>query len=382
MIKLSTLTANLENALNNGLSGLTFKLHTDTATYADALRVGNDVKDVVNGIVTNTASDVKNTSDGLIYGTFTNRVELIVKCRDTDEDVFQLVEGANGTERQLVELGTINYIQKIRDLLDGFTAEQRRETLTDDDAKSYDVSSAYSLALSGVRAQISPIGDCYTFVFYAYYNVIENGENSKDWTAKLDGDVLSYGTFTIRRVPTQDAFTYSGDKTASAKSLSSSHVLAVTFELPAISGKVNSTIKKYLLEGENNVAHILTLRLGNETKSYLVIFGQVDGTASGVLNVGQSVTFVETAEEYGLISISPNLYAYVYTKTATSLSLGIAKNSVVYSFASREFYGNNPAAESDTITIDVGVTQNCVIIATQELSADGLSSLNSTITEN
>ena len=86
MIKLTDITENLTNVFNQNPMGLTFKLFTDTGKYKRAIRRYNTVIDYINGIVSVTSSNVTKTNDGFIIGTMTNRIELLVRCKDDEED--------------------------------------------------------------------------------------------------------------------------------------------------------------------------------------------------------------------------------------------------------------------------------------------------------
>ena len=100
MITLKQLTDELSSALNaQGNPGVTFVLHNDTGEYTKAVRDYNDVKDVINGIVTLTSSEVENTNDGLTIASLTTRTELLVPCRDTEEDIEETEE----TEKTEIE---------------------------------------------------------------------------------------------------------------------------------------------------------------------------------------------------------------------------------------------------------------------------------------
>lgn len=326
MVTVKSLIDRLQNELNRNTLGVTFNVYVDTGKYKKAIRNVNDVKDIINGITTVSSSDVSNTNDGLQVATMTLRTELLVKLKETEDGrkqqslLFSEQQNQFNIREELVEEGNNTYIQSIRDFLDTFCAnnEYYQEAIEENEgARTYSVSVAYSLIASGNRQMQSPIGDCYSFVLYGYYYIVEGGENSRSYEAYLDGQRIPFSTVTYRRVPSQEVAVYSGSKSATVKAINSNTVFGVSFNCPSFLDKFNSTIKNYILKGENNVAHILTVIAGEERQDYLVLFGEVDSTASGVMNVGQTITFVEAYEKHGIISPSSNLNVYQATGTGT-----------------------------------------------------------------
>ena len=358
MISIKTINGKTEAVLNTNTLGITFRLFTDTGRYKRAVRRDNSVIDYANGITSVTSSDISNTNDGIEYGTITLRTEVLVRCRDEEADIMQLEEvvsetGETLTEEQLVELGNENYIQAVRDLLDDVFSKQVTAVI-DEDEKSYNVSISYSLALSGVRNQVSYAGDCYTFVFYTYCNVIENGENSKTYSLELDGRRVPYSTLTVRRVPTQEANVYAGGEGKPvSKCINSNTVLGISLECPAFVSLLNDTVKNYLLRGEENTAHFLTLDMNGAEESYLAVFGQADSTAQNVLNAGQTLSFCETVEEYGIISLPPEYYVYVYGGENGTVTAQTEDKALAYNFSSKKFVSGE---KSLVLTLEKGGT--------------------------
>lgn len=356
MISLTSLTERIEKVLNKPMDGVinpaTFKLFTDTGKFKRSVRKGNMVHDVINGLMTVTSSDISNTNDGLIVGTLTNRLELLVKCKDNDENVYQPTE--NG--EILVELGNDDYIRNIRSWLDSFCAKAEYFNQEDEEDKTiiYNVSAAYSFVSSGVRQQNPIVGDSYSFIIYAYYNVIQGGENSRQWTAFLDGERIPFSNITLRRVPTQETF-IAAQNGINTKNVTTSHTFGASFECPSFIGLFNDTIKNYLLNGERNVAHFLTLTLGNDVKgnktqkTYLVVFGEVDGIGQGVLNVGQTITFAETSEDYGIFSFPQSFYVYHYTGNKSSITALFDGDNTLYDENMKKPFTAENSAELDLI---------------------------------
>ena len=338
MIKIKQLKDRLQNDLNENMFANTeFKLFTDTGKYKKSHRSienPNKIKKYINGVFTITASNISNASTGFEFGTMTARVELLVKCNE-EKAKIEKEYGENGAIIDAtIEQSNEDYLDSIRNHLDKVFAEHVNFDLIDEQGKTYDLSANYSIAISGQRNPIAGIGDSYTFVFFVYYNLIQAGENSRDYKIYLDGKILPYGVFTLRRVPAQTANVYSGQKKAVGKSINDNTILGISIDCPAFVSQTNDVIKNYILNGEENIAHILTLELNEDEQNYLVLFGEVDATAQGTMNVGQVISFVETIEEYGIISF-PDYYKIYQNNTNNDIAFSNDKK--FFNITKKEF---------------------------------------------
>lgn len=216
-------------------------------------------------------------------------------------------------------------------MIDNACAQTIFTTMTDKAGKIYDTSVAFSIAVSGNRTQLPELGDCFTFVIYAYYNIVEGGENSRRWQVYLGKDRIPYSSLTLRRVPTQESNVFYGD--LESKNTTTGHTLGVSLECPAIVGEFCNEIKKFILNGSDNGAHILTLICGDKSRTIPVVFGQVDSTASGILNVGLTISFAEAVELLGVVSF-PQTYAIYSAKPMRRLAiLPTLKTCLIFIYA-------------------------------------------------
>lgn len=345
MISIKQLKNKLQNDLNdsenstniNSPLGVSFKLFSDTGKYKKAHRSQtniNEIQQYINGIFSVTSSNISNASNGLEYGTVTARVELIVKCNEEQAKVQEVENSQGEIVEEVVKSDNEQWIENVRTYLDEMFVRHTYDVMPDKDNFSYEVSINYSMAISGQRNQVVGVGDSYTFVFFVYYNIVKSGENSRRYQIYLDNKVLPYGVLTIRRVPTQTANVYSGQTKAIGKSINDNTILGVSIECPAFVSETNDTIKNYILNGENNVAHFLTLKLNGVEQNYLVLFGETDATAQGILNVGLMVSFVETIEEYGIISFPNNCNLY---QNDTQANIAFSNDKTIFNITKREF---------------------------------------------
>ena len=363
MITLKQLTDELSSALNaQGNPGVTFVLHNDTGEYTKSVRDYNDVKDVINGIVTLTSSEVENTNDGLTIASLTTRTELLVPCRDTEEDIKQIILNSDGTYgEETARTGNVAFLAAVRDWIDEFCAKNGRATLYDADGNSFDTSWVYSLVTSGVRQMDSFAGDYFTFVIYADYNLIQGGVNSRSIVLTLDGEQISYSSTTPRRVPTQEANVYAKGE-AIGKSLTSDTVFGLSVILPATGRNMTGKVFDYILNGNRNEAHFLTVSTPHGNKDYLVQVGQTDGTASGVLNVGLTASFVECPDDYELLSFPEEFFIYEATAGSTSTLMFDGSNTL-YNFGE-----NNGFASGTNSISNYAIAKGDIIVSLKKIT--------------
>ncbi len=314
MIELKQLAAELEERLNNGLTGgIEYKLFTDTGAFKKAYRVKNAATTVINGIYSNTASDISNvyTDDGgYIVATMTNEAVIVVPCQDDEEDVVQVIHNADGTTTsELLEIGNVTFLAQIRKRLDNIAAQTLNFSLTDGAGKEYDISAVFSIADGGMREQLPELGDCFTYSLVCAYNIIENGDNSRKWKLYIDGEAVPYSSMSIQRQTTNETTVYA-NRGRSTSTLTVADTFACAVEFPSILKGVNSVIRDFLLNGSNGYAHVAKIVAGNSTVYKLIVLSDSTATASGVLNVGEKLQINETKEEYGLIAFSSKYKIY------------------------------------------------------------------------
>lgn len=323
MISLKEITQDIENGLNGITSGqpeeydtLYFKLFSDTGRFRRAKKKVNAVTDPVNGVVSLVSSQTTPNADGSLIAMLTCRVELVARLKDEEEDVMQEIENSG---EQLVEEGNATYVQHIRNAISSFTQSQGFKNVEDSDGQTYTVSVSYNFAETGTRAQRDRTGDSMTFVFYAYYNVIQNGQNSRSYVFRLDGQIIPYQQCTVSRTNISDADVYSGD--ASAKVTSSGSVFSVTLAVPVFKSVLNlAIVNEFILGGVSvdakpNVAHILEVFYGAGVennplkKSFIVTISEASNTMQGVLNVGGQITLSEIVDDFEIVT-----FAHVLSK--------------------------------------------------------------------
>lgn len=321
MIELKKLAKRLESQLNDGLTGdISYKLFTDTGTFKKGIRYYNSVVTYINGIYSNVSSDISNVYDGangFLVGSMTNEAVFVVPCKDDDYNVYSVIHHPDRTaESELMEIGNTDFIALIRKRLDDIAAKTLYFTETDSENKSYDVSVSFHLADTGIREQLPELGDCFTFSMQCFYNIIENGDNSRKWKIYLDDIILPYSSMSLQRQTTNETTVYA-NKGRSTSTLIVADTFSCGIEIPSLLMDFNSIVKDFLLNGSNGYAHVAKFVAGDTTVYKLVVLSEDTATASGVLNVGLKLQLNETKEPYGLIAFSPSNYIIYMCKMGT-----------------------------------------------------------------
>ena len=375
MLSVEILKKDLENRLNDNNVGICFKLFSDTGKYKKAIRKVNQIEDYVNGIVNVTSSDISKTNDGFIVATMTLRTEFVVRCKDEEEDIYyktQQLKDDEFVEVENKEAGNETFLKNVRGFLDSFTENNSYYVLSDEMKTTYDISVAHSVAVPGIRQQVPGVGDAMTYVLYSYYNIIQGGENSQKYKFILDGVQIPYTRATLRRVPTVEADVYMNSN-GTAKTTISNTVLGYSLACPTFVGEFSNSVKNYILNGENNVAHFLEVVMNDISKIYLVVFGETSLTAQGILNVGQELSFAEAPEDYDLITFPKDFKVYEYTGNGKNIILELEENTYILSTA--DYKPKIAVLSNDKYSVELVVNNGCYIVSTKEIANDNLRKL-------
>ena len=347
MISLSTLANILEEKLNENSEGLKFKINADTGVVKKAKKNINTVTEYINGELRLTSSDLTNLTNGLIVATQNCKLDVIVRLEDEEEDyqdkVFKFDKEGNIVEEDgTYVVGNNTKIANVRKALETAFQNNDNEPIQDGD-KEFSVTTIYQLANSGIRDQVSGLGNSYTFSVYIFYMFVENGINTKDSTFYLDGLLLPLEMVSIFRSPTMDGVVPLNTTNGAVKNISSMSSFSITIDVPAIVGQ-NPAFFSYLFDGDLNSAHILKVEIKGQTYCKLVCFGENKLSGETIKNMGQTLTFVECPDEYDLINIAKG---YIY-RANTGFFLEDKKEQV-YNFTNRVFYNGK-----DTIYVYKG----------------------------
>ena len=238
MIGLKTFAENLQTKLNNNLQGLTFAIKADTKEFEKSLRIGNTVKEYINGLLTLQSSDMSNLTDGQLFATIGCRLQVIFKLKgnESDEDT-EIIDPDTNEVVEIIE-GNYSKIERVRDALSSAFQTNTQEVMTDSAGKNYLVCTLYQFIETGNREQVQILGDSMSFTAYISYMIVENGINTHDIVYTLDGKVIPFQTNTAYRTPTMDANVPANSPNGATKNLSSQSNFNVSFQLPALQNAI------------------------------------------------------------------------------------------------------------------------------------------------
>lgn len=280
MVELSTLAENIEKGLNalstlNSL-GIVFKIHSDAGDYAKALKSRTAKQRYTNGLLSVVSSSIVPVQN-LVVATQSARLEIAVQLPNPNTDTA--------------------IITAHRAVLDGYFKSTPIQMLTDKDGKTYSVSLAYALASTGNVDNMSPLGTNVTFTVMIDYAMVQNGLNSSQFSITLDGAAVEYVSLTIDRTAAMDSAPYSNTNGA-GKNVAVSTALTFSIEIPATTTEnaANAALRDFVLDGDMQTVHTLTVEIGGVSRSYSVVFASNNISLNGIQNAGYTVRFVEAAD--------------------------------------------------------------------------------------
>lgn len=279
MIAAKTLAEAIEQGLNNNTLGIKFAIHSDVANYKKAINTRFEKQRFTNGILKIISSSVVPIQD-IIVATQTAQLDIAVQlpCPETVEETAQ----------------------KHRAILDGYFQTTSLQVLSDESGKKYSIGSQYSLATTGGIEATSPLGPHIVFTVMVNYSFVQNGVNSSQFGASLDGVEIGYTDLTVSRVATMDASAYSGAD-GNAKNIPTTSALTFEFQLPKTDKEnaANAAIGAFLFSGALTTTHSLQIRTPEKNYDYVVSFGEANVSIEGIKNAGYTVTLVESAPIIG-----------------------------------------------------------------------------------
>ena len=371
MIPLNAIKDDLQSRLNKA-GTLQFILHTHTGKFVRAVKASvNEIDRKINGLVTLTSSDVETVQTGIDVASMTLKIDFVIRCKDDEDDVYDIT--VNGEQGDLLESGNVSYVNQVYNALNDFASKQYTGLLQTEGNGNYAIACSFDLVNDGVRDKRPTIGDSYTFTVFAYYNIVENGENSKDIEYFLDGYVIPYTSAKIGRQPIADSDVYSGENVA--KATSTATLMYCSLTAPSFYGMFANYVRDFVL-GVSNDVHILTYRcatpspMGYEDyfRSFFVVFGDSSLSAEGVANVGSVVSFSETHLDDNSSFLMSGVQKYdieqgkkvTITKSRGELTvIRYGWNEIIRNFRNSDYeddykFLNNLSISSDTYIITNG----------------------------
>ncbi len=280
MIELKKLAEGIESSLNAISKSNIFKIYADMGDFQEYARNVNDYKKYINGVLESLAPSILPIKS-LQAITQTIRLSLIL-------DVEMLGKDEDG-----------NYIEveDIRAVLEQFMGANNGvpSALIDSLGVTFEITPAYSGVTVGEVALLSPIGKCLPIYLDGTYTIIESGVNSNGVTFSLNGQPMFAQAYTMTRVRTAEANTFSDEK--NSKTFIQTNGLSVNIRTPFLSNQIGELIEDDILDGGNNKAQWLQYKRGQKERNYIVVFGTNEASGEMGKNIGLSVPMVEGRPE-------------------------------------------------------------------------------------
>lgn len=268
MIDLKSLAEQITSTLNSGLENPLFKIFADTGDFIECVRAqdSNVVEETINGLLTITESEIVPVN-GLSVATQSSRLEFIFPVGD---DALYIEESVAEVRNHFAKAFENPLVWA---LTDG----------DDEEAKTYCVSVVGSIAATGTRGMVQPIGDSMSLVAWFRLAFIENGVNSYNCEVRLDGYKLPFTGFHMSRTAQLQGNAYSDTNGVSkARKLASS--LTFEIQMPQTTDEPQKALMCLL--DDDNATHELWLSISGFVRRYNVVFGDTTLSLEGVENAG------------------------------------------------------------------------------------------------
>lgn len=254
MIDQRVLINSLENGLNANSLGKVFKIFSDVADYQNYIKTGNTQIKFINTIFTKISANIY-PFKGLQVASYSAQVTIAIDIESAEKD-----SDGNYPEVYNVRKVVEEYIQAVNGQV---------ITLVDGDI-TYSTSVGYTLPITGIEMELSPIGRMIPIQFMVEYRFVENGDNSNSDDFYIDGEEIYYNTLSVSRTKMIDTVQKRGD--SSVKTLIQTKQLSFEFGIPMLSNTICGAIAEDIAVGNLN-AHCLTWRTHNKDYNYITIFG-------------------------------------------------------------------------------------------------------------
>ena len=281
MISLDTiLTEVVEPVLNT--TGYYYALFTDAGFYQKATRRKNEVTYYINTLAEMTDYASTRISNGALAVAQSFSVRFMLPI-DDEPDATGNYPAATAFRDALTQA-----FSKV----DKFSL-----TVTENDVqKTYSGGLSFFVPIRGERGSRTNVGDSIEYRATLQVSYLENGINATDVVFSLDGTVIPYTQFVIRRTPSATAVLTPDETNGEGKVYNEVTSLTVDIQMPLLSDSAPSaSVVSYLLGlSSMNETMTLTIAFPGITPDFSeeVIFGECTTSGEGVGNVAAMIRLV------------------------------------------------------------------------------------------
>ncbi|AWW06102.1 MAG: hypothetical protein [Caudoviricetes sp.] len=301
MITVKQLAKYFEQGLNKTLNNpeIQFKIWAEAGEYKKPERDGNVITHYILGNLRTSAS--ANDATDLVMGVNGLSLDFKVPIVPPRTNATQ-----TATELQKIKDGQYPFLTYITNAFNNYFQKAWADTLYDQSGAKYSVGFQAGVALTGNAEIAVQYGQSVDFNVYIEVYFIQDGINSKDVKIYFDGELVPYKALRFGRTPVLEQDIKSTSLVS--KSIVTSTAFAIDIDFPANEDAATNSAIKYLLKGEPNVAHFITLEFGEVGKeTYLMTLNTAQPSMQGISVPGVSASFIEVSDNVLTVNV-PNGY--------------------------------------------------------------------------
>lgn len=274
MIAIDSLVDILNDALNELIEGITFRIMPDGDDYVPPEREGNDVTQYINGIAQITDSALVPINNLTII-TQTLTVNVLVPI-DTEKPAQKSFE-------------------PVRSVIGEYLSKPQKYEISNKYG-DYSVTFYGSQPEAGDIAMRDGVGKSIPYSFNVFFSFIEKGINSLDFEMEFDGEPVPFIEIAVIETPVTDGGAFSGTQ-GSAKNYATTYALEVQITVPALmDSNLTQEFAKYLLTKERKI-YPVKMSYGGVSGVRNMMFTTSNITVRGTENIGQSISLIEALED-------------------------------------------------------------------------------------
>lgn len=326
MIELKKIAETIENGLNDILTSVTgnsemeFHIWATAGKHRTAHREGNTVTYFINGNLRVTTS--ANDANTIEMGTNGLMLEFLIPIQMPRTNGKQDEE-----ELQAIRNGQYPFPEMITSIINAYFKEQK--TFHDD---NFAYSFVAGTATPGTLDLRSEVGEAVPVSVYIELYYIEGGTMSKDIVITFDGKEIPYQSASFGRSGVIDRDIDVRDLTS--KGTASSTAFSIELRFPSNKDAVSRAAVDYLLNGEPNTAHFVSVKWGDiDEKIFLMMIDRMDGNSEGITIAGNRISLIEAMDNCEILSF-PDEYQVTQfrftSSTVTEFSFSLNEDCNTY----------------------------------------------------
>lgn len=290
MITLEQIAKYFEDGLNQTYNNphIQFSIAPNAGIVRPPVREQNNITYYITGSMTVNSSS--NDANLLVMGANGLSLEFAIPTRRPRTDPNQSPE-----ELQKFREGQYLFVNEVVQAIN--TYFQKADSFNLSDGEDEYSLSFYAGTGMANGAQILPdLGECVIAYVSITLYFVKGGIISNKVIVTIDGQPVPFQAVRIGRSTVSDRDVYAGKQVS--KAIASSSSFSIDFNFPLNVDNATEETLSFLLDGQPNTAHFVTVRYGKDaqTKIYLMSIDNTTENAEGVTVSGSSTALVEVVE--------------------------------------------------------------------------------------